>query len=153
MNCFRHAAIFLAASLFFPRPSATAALQIDSAALLSGSQLRLAISGETNSICIIETSTNLTGWTAVTNIFNSAGAFGFTNFLNLSETARFFRVHAVAQIPPTQSKTNIVRIPASGNQYGGLVVTTVNYQPTSATATAATGNTILLGKGFEFRLT
>ncbi|MEO5803500.1 MAG: alpha/beta hydrolase [Verrucomicrobiota bacterium] len=144
--------IFFGSLLLFLQPWAMEALQIDSATLLPNHQLRLGISGATNSICIIEASTNLAGWTTVTNIFNPTGAFQFTNALGTNPASRFFRVRSISQIPATQSKNNVVRI-VPANSYGGTLSTTVTYQPTTAVATATTGNTILLAKGFEFRLT
>ncbi|MEO7299243.1 MAG: hypothetical protein ABI042_11785, partial [Verrucomicrobiota bacterium] len=138
--------------LFVGQPSASAALQIDSATVLSDNQIRLGISGATNSIGIIETSTNLADWTTVTNIFNPTGAFQFTNAIASNSASLFFRVRAISQIPATQSKNNVVRI-VPANSYGGTLSTTVTYQPATAIATATTGNTILLAKGFEFRLT
>jgi acetyl esterase/lipase len=59
---------------------------------------------------------------------------------------------ASANIPPPVTKTNTVRVPGLGNLADGTLSTTVFYSTTTATATASTGNTIGLGRGFYFRL-
>jgi dienelactone hydrolase len=149
----RAAMIFLGClGWLLPLP-ARSSLHIDSSVLTPGRQCRLAISGGTNTICVIEVSTNLINWNAVSNIFNSTGSFVFTDASGLTQANRFYRVHTISQIPGPQTKTNMVRIPNLGNSNGGQLTTTVTYQATTATATAATGNTIFLGKGFQFRLT
>lgn len=145
-------ALVVATLVLFSRFNASAALQIDSATLLPNQQFQFNVSGATNSIAVIEVSTNLASWAAVTNIFDPAGSFTFTNDAELNVAPRFYRVRAISQIPATQSKNNAVRV-VPANTYGGNLNTTVTYQPTTATAMATTGNSILLGKGFEFRLT
>jgi acetyl esterase/lipase len=60
---------------------------------------------------------------------------------------------ALANIPPTVTKANTVRLPAYGNIPDGTLTTTLTYQTATASATAATGNTIGLGKGALFTLT
>jgi acetyl esterase/lipase len=59
---------------------------------------------------------------------------------------------AAANIPPPITKTSPVRVPASGNATDGTLTTTVTYGETDATATASTGATISLGRGWSFRL-
>jgi acetyl esterase/lipase len=59
---------------------------------------------------------------------------------------------ATANIPAPVTKTNTVRVPALGNLADGTLSTTVSYSTTTASATASTGNTIGLGRGFYFRL-
>ncbi|MEP6664336.1 MAG: alpha/beta hydrolase, partial [Verrucomicrobiota bacterium] len=58
-----------------------------------------------------------------------------------------------ANVPPPQTKALAIRVPALGNANDGTLTTTVTYQNTIATAVATSGNTIWLGKGFEFRIT
>jgi acetyl esterase/lipase len=59
---------------------------------------------------------------------------------------------AAANIPPPITKTSSVRVPAAGNATDGTLTTTVTYGETDATATASTGATISLGRGWLFRL-
>ena len=59
---------------------------------------------------------------------------------------------AMANVPPPVTKTNTVRIPWAGNQANGTLTTKVSYTDLAATAAASTGNTVGLGKGFQFRL-
>jgi hypothetical protein len=59
---------------------------------------------------------------------------------------------AAANVPPPMVTTNPVRVPAMGNTTDGILTTNVTYGETSASATASTGATISLGKGWSFRL-
>lgn len=59
---------------------------------------------------------------------------------------------AVANVPPSVTNTNPVRVPALGNAANGTLTTRVTYTDTAATAAASTGNTIGLGRGYYFRL-
>jgi acetyl esterase/lipase len=59
---------------------------------------------------------------------------------------------AEANVPEPVTSVNPVRIPWTGDTTDGTLATQVTYSDTSATATASTGDTIGLGKGFWFRL-
>ncbi|MEA2137296.1 MAG: hypothetical protein QOG56_446 [Solirubrobacteraceae bacterium] len=59
---------------------------------------------------------------------------------------------AAANVPPSFTRTNVVRIPALGNRADGTLTTSVAFGDTTATAAASTGNSIGLGAGFDFRL-
>lgn len=59
---------------------------------------------------------------------------------------------AAANVPPPVSNTNIIRVPALANMADGALTTRVTYSDTTASATAASGNTVGLNKGFNFRL-
>jgi acetyl esterase/lipase len=63
-----------------------------------------------------------------------------------------FAPGAAANIPPTVTNANTVRIPWSGNAPDGMLTTKVTYTDTSATAAASSGDTIGLGNGNSFRL-
>jgi Prolyl oligopeptidase family len=63
-----------------------------------------------------------------------------------------FASDAAANIPAPISKSNTVRAPTIGSPANGTLTTRVVYTDTTATATAATGNTIGLAKGFTYRL-
>ena len=59
---------------------------------------------------------------------------------------------AKANVPPAVTKTNTMRVPALGNAANGTLTTKLTYTNTAGSATASTGNTIGLGRGFLFRL-
>jgi acetyl esterase/lipase len=59
---------------------------------------------------------------------------------------------AAANVPPPTVTTNPVRVPARGNTVDGILTTKVTYSESATSATASTGNTISLGKGWLFRL-
>jgi acetyl esterase/lipase len=59
---------------------------------------------------------------------------------------------AAANVPAPVTKTNPVRIPWAGNAVDGALTTKLSYTDTSVTATASSGTTIGLGKGFSFLL-
>jgi acetyl esterase/lipase len=59
---------------------------------------------------------------------------------------------AAANVPEPITSVNPLRIPWTGVTTNGSLTTQVAYGDTSSTATASTGDTIALGKGFSFRL-
>ena len=59
---------------------------------------------------------------------------------------------AAANIPKAVTKTNAVRVPASGNTAIGTLTTKVTYTAAAASAAASTGNTVALAKGWYYRL-
>jgi acetyl esterase/lipase len=60
---------------------------------------------------------------------------------------------ARANTPSSVTKTNTIRVPASGNAANGKLTTKLTYQTATASAAASTGNTIALAKGQVFKLT
>ena len=60
---------------------------------------------------------------------------------------------AHANIPPSVTKVNTIRVPASGNAANGKLTTKLTYQTATASAAASTGNTIALARGQVFTLT
>jgi acetyl esterase/lipase len=59
---------------------------------------------------------------------------------------------AAANVPAPISKSNTVRAVTLGNLARGTLTTKVTFTDTVAAASASTGNTIRLGKGFSYRL-
>jgi acetyl esterase/lipase len=59
---------------------------------------------------------------------------------------------AAANAPATITKISPVRVTALGDRPDGTLTTTVVYSDTAATATASTGDTIILSPGFSFRV-
>jgi acetyl esterase/lipase len=59
---------------------------------------------------------------------------------------------AAANVPDPLTRIIPVRITWTGSVANGTLTTAVTYTDTTATATASTGDTISLGKGFVFRL-
>jgi acetyl esterase/lipase len=59
---------------------------------------------------------------------------------------------AAANAPATITKISPVRVSALADRPDGTLTTTVVYSDTAATATASTGDTIILSPGYSFRL-
>jgi acetyl esterase/lipase/opacity protein-like surface antigen len=59
---------------------------------------------------------------------------------------------AAANVPDPLTQTNPLHIPWTGSGTNGTLTTEVTYSDTTASATASTGDTISLGKGFVFHL-
>jgi len=62
--------------------------------LQSNTELRIVASGQTNATYVLETSTNLTDWTALTNLIATNGIFEFNAFPITNEARRFFRARS-----------------------------------------------------------
>lgn len=58
---------------------------------------------------------------------------------------------AQANVPPAVTNTNTIRIPADSDRADGTLTTRLTYTDTTATATAATGNTVGLGRGYPLQ--
>lgn len=76
----------------------------------------------------------------------------FTVLLALAGSA-LLSPAAHANVPPPVTKTNTIRVPSLGNSADGTLTTKLTYSGTTATASASTGNTVGLGKGYLFKLT
>ncbi|HTE90786.1 MAG TPA: immunoglobulin domain-containing protein [Terriglobales bacterium] len=82
------------AALIVTPPAST---QLTTTSLNPAGQFQLSLTGDTGVTFVIESSTNLVDWTAITNILNLTGLIEFADPIGTNREARFFRAQWLPQ--------------------------------------------------------